>query len=230
MLGFLTIERKRRPSLPPGPFRAELLNIERLEEVARTLAVELRDARRRRGSSRSFRRRLEENVSPPIPTTRGGEAGPGTRAPPPGCTASRSRRSWDCGVTGRSSRSHLAYRPPGPVFRSPGVGAPHGTRSRSRIPTGVAAAWPRRPSTANPSTRGRSPWPTRQVFAGSAYVSEARRRPGSSSVSARAGRGRSGFLPTTASGRSPRRSRSEGAVSSWGRCRSSPRNRAPDRA
>jgi cyclic beta-1,2-glucan synthetase len=49
-------------SIPPGPFRAELLNVERLEDHARHLAAEIKVAARPRARSRSYYRRVADNA------------------------------------------------------------------------------------------------------------------------------------------------------------------------
>jgi cyclic beta-1,2-glucan synthetase len=58
---------RARPSLsadpvPAGPFRAELLNVERLEDRARALAAEHRAFARRRSRSRHYHRRIGDNA------------------------------------------------------------------------------------------------------------------------------------------------------------------------
>jgi cyclic beta-1,2-glucan synthetase len=51
-----------RDGVPTGPFRAELLNVGRLEDRARTLAAEHRSLLRRRSWSRRYHRRIRENA------------------------------------------------------------------------------------------------------------------------------------------------------------------------
>jgi len=53
---------RRSEAFPAGPFRAELLNVERLEERARALAAELVVTRGRRSPTRAYRRRIEDNA------------------------------------------------------------------------------------------------------------------------------------------------------------------------
>ena len=48
--------------IPPGPFRAELLNVERLEDHARQVAAQLHAARHPRASGRAYHRRLADNA------------------------------------------------------------------------------------------------------------------------------------------------------------------------
>ena len=48
--------------IPPGPFRAELLNVERLEDHARHVAAQLRATRHPRASGRAYHRRLADNA------------------------------------------------------------------------------------------------------------------------------------------------------------------------
>ena len=54
--------RRGSDSIPPGPFRAELLNVERLEDHARHLAAEIKVAARPRARSRSYYRRVADNA------------------------------------------------------------------------------------------------------------------------------------------------------------------------
>jgi cellobiose phosphorylase len=54
--------RRGSDSIPPGPFRAELLNVERLEDHARHLAAEIKVAARPRPRSRSYYRRVADNA------------------------------------------------------------------------------------------------------------------------------------------------------------------------
>ena len=55
--------RRRSGALPPGPLRGDLLNVERLEERARSLAGELVVSRWSGAGGDEYRRRLDDNAA-----------------------------------------------------------------------------------------------------------------------------------------------------------------------
>ena len=77
-------------SIPPGPFRAELLNVERLEDHARHLAAEITVARDRAPAPRLLppRRRQRPRPARGLPPARPGRAPrrADRRPPPSGCS------------------------------------------------------------------------------------------------------------------------------------------------
>ena len=55
-------QRRGSDSIPPGPFRAKMLNVERLEDHARHLAAEIKVAARPRVRSRAYYSRVADNA------------------------------------------------------------------------------------------------------------------------------------------------------------------------